>query len=140
VTHIPKSGKLDYTEAKAYGPISLFLVKLRNNFTFNKIFNKAYKAFRVCRRTLGKTWGLKPKMLYWIYTVIVRLIVTYAATIRWPRVKLKTSQAEFSKLQKMACLGITEAMKTTPRTATEVLLGLPSYTCRWNLKILDIHT
>jgi hypothetical protein len=85
----------------------------------------------MCRRTFGKTWGLKPKVLYWIYTVIVRLIFTYVATVWWPRVKLKTRQAELGKLQRMACLGIIGALRTTPTTATEVPFGLPHYTCRW---------
>jgi hypothetical protein len=43
----------------------------------------------------------------------------------WPRVKLKTSQAELSKLQRMACLGITGTMRTVPTAAMEVLPGLP---------------
>jgi hypothetical protein len=64
-------------------------------------------------------------VIYWIYTAVVRLIITYAATIWWPRVKLKTSQAELGKLQRMACLGITGAMRTDPTAAMEVLLGLP---------------
>jgi hypothetical protein len=45
--------------------------------------------------------------IHWIYTTVVRPIVTYVATIWWPRVKLKTCQAELNKLQRMACLGIT---------------------------------
>jgi hypothetical protein len=40
-------------------------------------------------------------------------------------VKYKTSQAELSKLQRVACLGITGVIKTTPTAAMEVLLGLP---------------
>jgi hypothetical protein len=69
--------------------------------------------------------GLKPKVLYWIYTAVVRPIDTYSATVWWPRVKFKTSQAELSKLQRVACLGITGAIKTTPTAAMEVLLGPP---------------
>jgi hypothetical protein len=46
------------------------------------------------------------------------------------RVKLKTSQAELCKLQRMACLRITEAMRTVPTAAAEILLGLLQYTCR----------
>jgi hypothetical protein len=65
-------------------------------------------------------------VIYWIYTAIVRHIVTYAATIWWPRVKLRTSQAELSKLKRMACLGITGAMRTAPTAAMQVLLGLPT--------------
>jgi hypothetical protein len=55
----------------------------------------------------------------------VRPITTYAATIWWPRVKLKTSQAELNKLQRMAHVGITGTMRTAPTAAMEVLLGLP---------------
>jgi hypothetical protein len=88
----------------------------------HKVSDKAYKAFWTCIRTFGKTWGLKPKEVYWMYTAVVRPIVTYAATIWWPRVKhKKKNQAELSKLQKMACLGITGAMRTAPM---KVLLGL----------------
>jgi hypothetical protein len=64
-------------------------------------------------------------VIYWIYTAVVRPIVTYAATVWWPRVKLKRSQAELSKLQRVACLGITRAINTAPPAAMEVLLGLP---------------
>jgi hypothetical protein len=53
----------------------------------DKVINKAYKAFWTCRGTFGKTWGLKPKVIYWIYTMVVRPIVTYAVTVWWPRVK-----------------------------------------------------
>jgi hypothetical protein len=53
-----------------------------------------------------------------------RTIFTYATIVWWPRVKFKTSKAELSKLQTMACLGITGAMITAPTAAMEVLLGL----------------
>jgi hypothetical protein len=56
---------------------------------------------------------------------VVRPIVTYAATVWWPRVKYKTSQAELSKLQRVACLGITGAIKTTLTAAMEALFGHP---------------
>jgi hypothetical protein len=38
----------------------------------DKVINKVYKAFWTCRGTFGKTWGLKPKVVYWIYTAVVR--------------------------------------------------------------------
>jgi hypothetical protein len=71
----------------------------------------------------GETWGLQPHVVYWIYTAVVRPI-TYGATVRWPRVRLKTSKAELGKLQRLACLGITGAMRTAPTAALEILLGL----------------
>jgi hypothetical protein len=94
----------------------------------DNVINRAYRAFWTCRGTFGKTWGLRPQVMYWIYTVVVRPIVTYAATVWWPRMKYGTSRAELTKLQRMACLGITAAIRTTPTAALEVLLGL---ICSW---------
>jgi hypothetical protein len=75
-----------------------------------KVINKAYKAFWTCRGMFGKTWGLWPHVVYWIYTAVIRPIITYSITVWWPRVKLKTSKAELSKLQRSACLSSTEAL------------------------------
>jgi hypothetical protein len=52
-------------------------------------------------------------------------IFTYAATIWWPRLKYKTSEAKLIKLQRLACLGVAGAIRTVPTAAIEVLLGLP---------------
>jgi hypothetical protein len=41
------------------------------------VFDKANKAFWSCRGTFGNTWGLEPKVVYRIYTAVVRHIVTY---------------------------------------------------------------
>jgi hypothetical protein len=30
----------------------------------DKVIDKAYEAFWTCRGTFGKTWGLKPKVVY----------------------------------------------------------------------------
>lgn len=63
--------------------------------------------------------------MQWIYTLTVKPPVTYAATGWWPGVKFKTSKAELSKLQRLACLGIIGAIRTPPTAATEVLLRFP---------------
>jgi hypothetical protein len=87
----------------------------------DKVTNKAYRAFWTCRGTVGKTWGQKPKVIYWVYTVVVRPMVTHATTA-W--VQLKTSKVELSKLQTMACFGVSGVMKSAPTDATEVVTGL----------------
>jgi hypothetical protein len=56
--------------------------------------------------------------------MVVRPIVTYAATMMWPRVNLKISKIELDKLQRMVCLGITGTMKPLPTLAIEVLIQL----------------
>jgi hypothetical protein len=90
-----------------------------------KITKRAYRAFLTCKGTFRKTWGLKPWVIHWMYTMVVRPIITYAAMIWWPRLKYTTSKAKLSKLQRLAYLGITGAMRTATTDTIEVPLGLP---------------
>jgi hypothetical protein len=54
-------------------------VKLDKGLTWkkqvDKVIDEAYKAFWTCRGTFRKTWGLKPKVVYWIYTAVVRPVL-----------------------------------------------------------------
>jgi hypothetical protein len=43
----------------------------------------------------------------------------------WHKTKFRTSRDEISELQRMASLVVTEATRTAPMAAIEVLLGLP---------------
>jgi hypothetical protein len=56
------------------------------------VINKAHKSFWICRGTFWKTWGLKPMVIYCIYTAVVSPIATYAASVWWTRVKLKPAR------------------------------------------------
>jgi hypothetical protein len=87
--------------------------------------DKAYRAFWNCKGTFGRTWVLKPRVVHWIYTMVIRPVLTYSSTVWWPRVRYNIRRTELSKRQRLACLAITGAMKTTPTTAKEVLLGVP---------------
>jgi hypothetical protein len=53
---------------------------------------KACIAYWRCRRAVGKTWGLLPKVVAWLYTSMVRPILSYASLVWWKRVKLKNAQ------------------------------------------------
>jgi len=44
--------------------------------------NVINKACRTCKDTFGKTWALKPRVLNWIYTTVIRLILTYGSIVR----------------------------------------------------------
>lgn len=41
-----------------------------------------------CRRVVGKTRGLMPRMIYWLYTVVVRSKLTYGTVVWWKRIEL----------------------------------------------------
>jgi hypothetical protein len=58
-----------------------------------------YMAFSTCREMSGRSCELRPKVVNWIYSVVVRPTVTYAATVWWHRIIFRTSRAELSKLQ-----------------------------------------
>ena len=61
------------------------------------LMTKADGAFCICKGTSGKTWGLKPRVVQWIYTTVVRPIVTYSSTVWWLRVrKMSAGQSSVS--------------------------------------------
>uniref|UniRef100_A0A8D8CXX6 (northern house mosquito) hypothetical protein n=1 Tax=Culex pipiens TaxID=7175 RepID=A0A8D8CXX6_CULPI len=76
------------------------------------------------KEPLEKKWGLRPKMIYWLYTCIVRPRTTYASLVWWPKVKLKNAQYKLAKLQRLATISITGAMHSTSSAALNSLLNL----------------
>jgi len=43
--------------------------------------NKAYTAFWTRKDTFDKTWGLKPRVLQWIYNRLIRPILSYGSKV-----------------------------------------------------------
>jgi hypothetical protein len=56
------------------------------------VMNKAYRAFWTCKGTSGKTWGLKPRVVHWIYNTVIRTVLTYGSMVWWPRVQTHCQQ------------------------------------------------
>jgi ribonuclease HI len=86
---------------------------------------KACMIFGQCRRAIGKTWGLQPKSVKWIYTAVVRPVISYGSLVWWQKTTLKTVMSRLNHLQRMVCLAMTGAMRTTPTAGIEAILGLP---------------
>lgn len=86
---------------------------------------KATATFWACRRMMGQTWGLKPRVVRWIYTAILRPQLTYASAVWWPALGKANRRKEVDRVYRLACLGITGAMRTTPTPAMGALLNLP---------------
>lgn len=99
--------------------------KLSWNPHLDKTIQKARASIWTCRKLMGRNWGIRPKLARWMYDAISKPILTYAAPVWWKKAEVKSTQAKLSKLQRLACVGITGAMRTAPTAALEVLLDLP---------------
>jgi hypothetical protein len=77
------------------------------------------------RRACGVRWGLRPRVVYWLYTSIFRPSITYASLVWWPGCETARAKQQLSTTQRLSCLGITGVMRTTPTNAVEALVGLP---------------
>ena len=71
------------------------------------------------------TRRLKPRVVHWLYVAIIRLSVTFASLVWWPGCPTASAKRKLSRVQRLACLGITVAMRTTPTNAVEALIYLP---------------
>jgi hypothetical protein len=98
--------------------------KLTWNQHLQKTIRKTQTTFALVRRTCGKKWGLRPNMVQWLYTRVIRPSILYGALVWWPKVIQETTKTKLGRIQRMASLPITGAMKSTPSAAMEVLLNL----------------
>jgi hypothetical protein len=73
---------------------------------------------------VGKTWGLQPRAIIWLYTAVVKPSLLYCSIIWWKRTQQETVRNKLNHLQKMVCMGITGATRTDPTLAMETLLNL----------------
>lgn len=55
--------------------------------TSRKDKRKAEVALMLAIYTFRKIGGLKPTMIYWLYTMVVEPMITYAFFVWWPKMK-----------------------------------------------------
>jgi hypothetical protein len=86
---------------------------------------KAQNLLWACRRAWGGVWDLEPRVVRWLYVSVIRPTVTFASLVWWPGCQSARVKKKLSSIQRLACLGITGAIWTTPTGAMEALLCLP---------------
>ena len=59
----------------------LFDSKLNEKTHFNYCLNKGKKVFWICRIAIGRTWGLNPKVIHWIYRMTICPVITYGSIL-----------------------------------------------------------
>lgn len=98
--------------------------KLNWNSHLNYAIDKATNALWISKRTFGNKWGLRPAMIHWIYTAIVRPRITYASLVWWPKTKEKCAIKKLGKIQRLAAVSTTGAMRSTPTNALDAMLNI----------------
>ena len=89
-----------------------------------RITRKATTALMQCRQIVGKTWGIKPSMMKWIYTAMIRPIMWYACVSWAGGLNKKYLVRKLTKEQRLAQLMISSAFPGTPTGALEILLNI----------------
>ena len=89
-----------------------------------RITRKATTALMQCRQIVGKTWGIKPYVMKWIYTAMIRPIMSYACVSWAGGLNKKYLERKLTKMQRLACLMISSAFPGTPTGALEILLNI----------------
>ena len=70
------------------------------------------------------TWGLRPKVVYWLFVSIVQPSVTFASLVLWLGCQMASAKTRLSRIQRLACLVIKGAMCTTAAGAMDALAFL----------------
>ncbi|XP_060524731.1 uncharacterized protein LOC132701080 [Cylas formicarius] len=121
---------MDGVPLSASGSVKYLGVWLDSKLTFQEHIRSrtrsAFGALWACRRAVGGTWGLGPKIMQWIYGTMVVPMLTHGAVAWWPGTRRAGARLVLDRLQRLACLCITGAMRTAPTRALEALVGLPS--------------
>ena len=84
----------------------------------------ATAALLQCRQIVARAWGLNLTNMKWIYTAMIRPVITYACTSWVGGLNKKYLAKKLSRVQRLACLIISSAFPSTPTGALEMLLNI----------------
>jgi hypothetical protein len=68
-------------------------------------------------------WGLRPKLVHCLYVSVIWPSIPFASLVWWSGCQTASAKKRLSRVQRLACLGISGAIHTTTTGAMEVLTG-----------------
>ena len=86
---------------------------------------KALITLACCKRIVGNSWGVSPKSIKWVYTQVVRPMITFGCVVWVTGVNTIRAQSHLCKFQRKALMCITSAFPGTPTAALEAFLDIP---------------
>ena len=78
-----------------------------------------------CRKAIRTSWGLSPKICKWIYTAVVRPILTYACTVWVKALDTQRNCKLLEKVHRLALNTISGAFPNTPTISLNKLTDTP---------------
>ncbi|XP_044317430.1 uncharacterized protein LOC123038043 [Drosophila rhopaloa] len=87
---------------------------------------KATIALYSCKKAIGLRWGMSPKIVNWIYIAVVKPILLYGVALWWTALHKQCILTPLNKVQRMAALCMSGALRTTPNEALNAILNLQS--------------
>ena len=90
---------------------------------------QATAALMQCKRAVGPMWGLSPKTCKWIYTTVVRPILSYSATVWVRTLDNKNNLKKLERVQALALRIMTGAFPSTPFNSLNHLTETPHIGC-----------
>ena len=90
----------------------------------SRITPKATTALMQCRQIVGKTLGIKPFILKWIYPAMIRPIMSYVYVSLAGGLNKNHLVRKLKKVQRLACLMISSAFPGTPTGTLKILLNI----------------
>jgi len=69
---------------------------------------------------------MSPRIVNWIYIAVVKPILLYGVALVWTALHKQCIMTPLNKVQRMAALCISGALRTTPNEALNAILNLPS--------------
>ena len=88
------------------------------------ITKKATMSLAQCRKMIGNNWGLNPKISRWMYTALVRPILSYACPVWINAINKTTNSKKLERIQRRACMATLNAIHSTPTAGMEVMIDL----------------
>lgn len=98
--------------------------KLTWNSHLKYVTGKATTNLWTMKQLASNYYGLKPKMAKYLYNQTVVPCITYGALVWWGKVNQNTAKLALRKIQRMALIAITGAIRTTPTAALEMITGI----------------
>ena len=91
--------------------------------------DEARKLIFASQNYVGKTYGVRPALMKWIWTSIVTPIMLYVCHVWAKRVRMR-QKLIINQIYRLALLGIAPVHRGTPTAGLEVIYGIPPCTSK----------